>query len=316
MKSPLKIGALVAPKNRLLAKAGRIDTGQARRVAGLSAAGAVVLGVATGSALFVDYLAERARAGEAAIALKPVVTKSVDPSPEAVVASAAPVLAKAVPSQPAPAEPELVPSQLQPEPIQARLPDAAAVARVAVGAEHAVELPADDPEADPVLAYADENGVEEDQTMTGAISPDEAAPEPVRKPRKKAAETKPAAKENTEIASLPGVNVGGLAGHPSEDDDNSDSKVRTVVKASGGTVTGTAQVKSPVNMRSAPKKGASVLGVVPAGTSVKVMSCDGWCQISWNGRSGWVYKSFLSATKKPAPTAEKQQGRKVQSSRS
>ncbi|MBX3581478.1 MAG: SH3 domain-containing protein [Rhizobiaceae bacterium] len=151
--------------------------------------------------------------------------------------------------------------------------------------------------------------------MTGAIAPEEAAPQPVRKPKKNAAKAEPAEKQ-TEIASLPGVNVGGLAGHPADDDDNSDSTVRTVVKSSGGAVAGTAQVKSAVNMRSAPKKGASVLGVVPAGTSVKVMSCDGWCQISWNGRNGWVYKSFLSATKKPAPTAEKQPARKVQSTRS
>lgn len=57
---------------------------------------------------------------------------------------------------------------------------------------------------------------------------------------------------------------------------------------------GSGRIIRAVNMRSAPKKGAGVLTVVPAGTSVKVMSCNSWCQISYEGREGWVYKSFLS----------------------
>lgn len=294
MKSPLKIGAVRAPKNRLLFKAGRIESDKARRIASLSAASAIVIGVAAGSALFVDYLADRAlaRTADVPATAKPVVTTKVD------TAATATVAAVASPASNASAQPVGAVIQPQAEPIEAKLPDPEAIAKVAaVGPEHAIELPTDDP----VLAYADEGSGDEafaeDDTTTAAISPEEVAPAP--KPKKKVAKAKPAAVEKeTEVASLPGVNVGGLAGHPSDDDDTSNSKVRTVVKsASGGTVSGIAKIKSAVNMRSSPKKGSSVLGVVPAGTSVSVKSCDQWCNITWNGKSGWVYKSFLSAAK-------------------
>lgn len=292
MKSPLKIGAVRAPKNRLLFKAGRIESDKARRIASLSAASAIVIGVAAGSALFVDYLADRAlaRTADVPATAKPVVTTSVDTAVTATVAAVAPA-ASTAPAQPAGAV-----IQPQAEPIEAKLPDPEAIAKIAaVGPEHAIELPTDDP----VLAYADEGSGDEafaeDDTTTAAISPEEAVPAP--KPKKKVAKTKPAAVEKeAEIASLPGVNVGGLAGHPSEDNDTSGSKVGTIVKAAGDT-SGTAKIKSAVNMRSSPEKGSSVLGVVPAGTSVSVKSCNQWCNITWNGKSGWVYKSFLSASK-------------------
>jgi len=293
VKSPLKIGAVRAPKNRLLFKAGRIESGKARRIASLSAASAIVIGVAAGSALFVDYLADRAlaRTADVPATAKPVVTTSVDTAATANVAAVAPAASNA------PAQPEGPVIQPQPEPIEAKLPDPEAIAKVAaVGPEGTIELPTDDP----VLAYADEGSGDEafaeDDTMTAAISPEEAAPAP--KPKKKVAKAKPAAVEKeAEVASLPGVNVGGLAGHPSEEGNASNSKVRTVIKeaAADGAGSGSARIRSAVNMRSSPKKGSSVLGVVPAGASVSVKSCDQWCNITWNGKSGWVYKSFVAS---------------------
>src|SRR5690606_8429153 len=101
----------------------------------------------------------------------------------------------------------------------------------------------------------------------------------------------PAVEQDTEIASLPGVDVGGMAGHPSDDDDNSAGTART------------ARITTAVNMRSSPKKGSSVLTVVPAGSAVSVLSCDGWCRISYDGRQGWVYKSFLTGSKSPNKAA-------------
>ncbi|WP_367782559.1 SH3 domain-containing protein [Mesorhizobium marinum] len=65
-------------------------------------------------------------------------------------------------------------------------------------------------------------------------------------------------------------------------------------KAAAGAPAGSARITSAVNMRSAPRKGAGVLAVVPAGATVGLISCDGWCQIAYGGRQGWVYKSFLS----------------------
>ena len=248
----------------------------------------------------------------------PFVAKAVEPAAETQVASLAP---EPTP-EPAP-EPVVEAEMPTPAPIEARLPDATEIATVAaVGPEHAIEEPTDDPTASPIVHVEELGGGEEvsldeaapdpaidegaDATETAAISPDEAEPvaaEPAPKPRKAKAKAAEPAPRDTEVASLPGVDIGGLAGYASDEQDFSDSTVKTVTKpaakaaAKGGVATGAARVTSAVNMRSAPKKGAGVLGVVPAGTNVKVLSCDGWCQISYNGRKGWVYKSFLAAGK-------------------
>ena len=46
-------------------------------------------------------------------------------------------------------------------------------------------------------------------------------------------------------------------------------------------------------MRSGPKKNAAAIATVPAKTSVQVMSCKQWCQIVYNGKRGWIYKSYI-----------------------
>ncbi|PBC07574.1 SH3 domain-containing protein [Mesorhizobium sp. WSM3859] len=48
-----------------------------------------------------------------------------------------------------------------------------------------------------------------------------------------------------------------------------------------------------VTMRSAPKKGAAAIVTVPAKASVQVMNCKKWCEIVYNGKHGWVYKSYV-----------------------
>ena len=105
---------------------------------------------------------------------------------------------------------------------------------------------------------------------------------------------------------LLGVDIGGLAGHPSDAAGEPESTVRTVTRPAaknlGGVPAGAARVTAAVNMRSAPRKGAGVLAVVPAGSAVQVVSCDGWCKVSWDGRQGFVYKSYLAAAKAAPPT--------------
>ncbi len=317
MKSPLRIGARHAPKTKIQALADRSETGKARRFASLSAAAAIVVGVGAASALFVDYLADRAlaRTAEAPATVKPVMAKAVETSAETKVAAIAPAVA-------APANQPVQPPKAE---IAVAAPDPAALAKVAVGPEHAIELPADDPTANPIVkaaaAPAAEDAsddmpisayAEEDGTQTAAIDPDTAEPaleaQPVKKPKRQQAEQAQPAEQ--EVASLPGVDTGGLAGQPS-DDENADSTVQTVTKQGknlGGVAAGTAKVTTAVNMRSSPKKGAGVLTVVPAGSAVNVLSCDGWCQIAYNGRTGWVYKNFLSTTAGAKP--QKQQAAK------
>ncbi|RWM34480.1 SH3 domain-containing protein [Mesorhizobium sp.] len=48
-----------------------------------------------------------------------------------------------------------------------------------------------------------------------------------------------------------------------------------------------------VTMRSGPKKGASAIVTVPAKASVQVMGCKKWCEIVYNGKHGWVYKTYV-----------------------
>ncbi|RUU14636.1 SH3 domain-containing protein [Mesorhizobium sp. USDA-HM6] len=48
-----------------------------------------------------------------------------------------------------------------------------------------------------------------------------------------------------------------------------------------------------VTMRSGPKKGAAAIVTVPAKSSVQVMGCKKWCEIVYNGKHGWVYKTYV-----------------------
>ncbi|WP_080919936.1 SH3 domain-containing protein [Manganibacter manganicus] len=50
-----------------------------------------------------------------------------------------------------------------------------------------------------------------------------------------------------------------------------------------------------VNMRARPKKGATVLTTIPAKTQVKIISCKNWCEVVYQGKHGWVYKSFVTS---------------------
>lgn len=58
----------------------------------------------------------------------------------------------------------------------------------------------------------------------------------------------------------------------------------------------TVQVTTHVNMRAAPENEAAVLTVLPTGTDVKLIGCDMWCEIDFDGRRGWVYKSFIAGS--------------------
>lgn len=285
MKSPLRVGAIAAPKRQFLNRFGRPPSGKARKIASLSTAAAMVVGVGAASALFVDYLADRAlaREAEAPATVEPVVASVVEASAETKLAA----LDAEAASQPVAAIRPVEPPRVE---IEAEAPDPVAVAKVTVGPEHAIELPADDPTASPILKLGEvARDVPADETETAAIA-SYAAEEPKRQ-KAETPEPRPARK-NTEVASLPGVDVGGLAGHPSGDDE---SARKTTTKNRGGE--GSARVTTAVNMRSGPKKGSKVLTVVPAGSAVSVHSCDGWCQITYDGRKGWVYKSFLTGSK-------------------
>ncbi|WP_421914430.1 SH3 domain-containing protein [Mesorhizobium sp.] len=56
---------------------------------------------------------------------------------------------------------------------------------------------------------------------------------------------------------------------------------------------GTGRILRPVTMRSGPKTNAAAITTVPAKTSVQLVSCKQWCEIVYNGKHGWVYKSYI-----------------------
>lgn len=72
-------------------------------------------------------------------------------------------------------------------------------------------------------------------------------------------------------------------------DDEQDEPQRQV--AAGRTVS----VNDAVNMRAAPRSGSRVILVVPDGAKVSMAAgCKDWCRISYNGRTGYVYRSFVA----------------------
>jgi uncharacterized protein YraI len=57
--------------------------------------------------------------------------------------------------------------------------------------------------------------------------------------------------------------------------------------------TGTGRILRPVTMRSGPKNNAAAIVTVPAKTSVQFVGGKQWCEIVYNGKHGWVYKSYI-----------------------
>ncbi|MER9852617.1 MULTISPECIES: SH3 domain-containing protein [unclassified Mesorhizobium] len=76
---------------------------------------------------------------------------------------------------------------------------------------------------------------------------------------------------------------------PAAEGDDSQAKAKPRKAAAAGT----GRILRAVTMRSGPKKNAAAIGTVPAKTSVQVMSCKKWCQITYNGKTGWIYKSYI-----------------------
>lgn len=117
-----------------------------------------------------------------------------------------------------------------------------------------------DPNSDPA-----EDGAEaSDENQTAAIPP--VAIVPATRPEPKA---KPAPKPEVDADALPGVTSG---------------------KSAGKSV----QIARAVNMRSSPRSGSKVIRVLPRGANVGLVSCSGWCEVTYEGSRGYIYRSFLS----------------------
>lgn len=58
--------------------------------------------------------------------------------------------------------------------------------------------------------------------------------------------------------------------------------------------TRTASVNAPVNMRRGPGSRHGVISVIPRRAKIEVYDCDSWCKVGYQGRTGFIYKSFVS----------------------
>jgi hypothetical protein len=60
-------------------------------------------------------------------------------------------------------------------------------------------------------------------------------------------------------------------------------------------------VSSDVRLHASASGGSRSIGVVPKKATVQVLTCKGWCRISYKGQEGYIYKSFLGHASAPAP---------------
>lgn len=60
-----------------------------------------------------------------------------------------------------------------------------------------------------------------------------------------------------------------------------------------------ASATTPLNIRSGPGPQYSIIGAIPDRAQATVTGCiqgSLWCQVSYNGRQGWAYSQYLTAT--------------------
>jgi uncharacterized protein YgiM (DUF1202 family) len=55
----------------------------------------------------------------------------------------------------------------------------------------------------------------------------------------------------------------------------------------------TAAVNAPVNLRKGPGAKHGVVMVIPRRAKVQIYDCDQWCKVGYDGRTGYIYKSFV-----------------------
>ena len=55
----------------------------------------------------------------------------------------------------------------------------------------------------------------------------------------------------------------------------------------------TASVNAAVNLRKGPGAKHGVMMVIPRKAKVEIFDCDQWCKVGYEGRTGYIYKSFV-----------------------
>lgn len=98
------------------------------------------------------------------------------------------------------------------------------------------------------------------------------------------------AADGAQTAAIPEVQPGAPPQQPAAAGDTG-SQVKAKPQKAAAKSSG--RILRPVTMRSGPKTSAAAIVTVPAKTSVQLVSCKQWCEIVYNGKHGWVYKSYI-----------------------
>ena len=64
--------------------------------------------------------------------------------------------------------------------------------------------------------------------------------------------------------------------------------------------TRTVRIPKAVNLRSNPRSGSKVIKVLPAGANIGIVSCSSWCEVTYEGARGFIYKAFVPGGRAPA----------------
>lgn len=144
-------------------------------------------------------------------------------------------------------------------------------------------------EAPKKLAYAAPSQAAHpvDKAVTAALPPATSSP---RGPSSKDSSPENSSNETA----LPGVNADPLS-----------VPAKASAGEAGDTAGGyTSTVHTAVKLHAGPSNGSRSIGVVPGQATVHVLNCKGWCKVSYAGKEGYIFKSFLGrASTAPAPAA-------------
>lgn len=214
-------------------RASRLMAMPMRRKLGMSAAVATLVAVGSCSALFVDYLAERARIRLANAPAAVEQTEAVAETAPAQPVRTAQADRPAAPEEPVVSTEGWVVSEANAAPVS----DARLAAQAAPD-DGALET-----------AFAEESAADED-VFTAAI-----VPVPQKKPEAGEAGANTAA---ADASSKP------------------------------------ARVARSVTMRSGPNKRAGAIATIPAKSQIGLIGCKSWCEVTFAGKRGFIYKSFVA----------------------
>ena len=67
----------------------------------------------------------------------------------------------------------------------------------------------------------------------------------------------------------------------------------------------TTKAAKHVNLRARPSNKGAILGIVPAGAElVMTENCGRWCAVIYDGKKGYVHRTFVTRTKRPENKVE------------